>query len=212
MTRYGFAIKALPKGAKPFGQEDDENEETPGLETSSPGASDSDTSLDPADELPEDPTAAPAAPAEDPTAPPEDPSASPAGDAPPEGDGTGQEPADAPPQPEDDSRPWAGDEYNEGDETDPNGPQSWSAFTGSNGEQAWLDKAQDGTLTGWVRDSSGQVWRYTDPDAWALDVDGAQMTQTHHNGEDNAQAAGDGTQGGQAPDDRGKQDLMFAGQ
>jgi hypothetical protein len=212
VTRYGFAIKALPKGAKPFGQEDDKNKENPGLETSSPGASDSDTSLDPADELPEDPTAAPFAPADDPAAPPEDPAASPAGDAPPAGDGTGEEPTDAPPQPEGDSRPWAGDEYNEGEETDPDGPLSWSAFTGGNGEQAWLDKAQDGTLTGWVRDSTGQVWRYTDPDAWALDVDGAHMTQTHHNGEDNAQAAGDGTQGGQPPDDRGKQDLMFAGQ
>lgn len=66
MNRYGFAVKALPEGDKPFGQKDDENEEVPGLETSSPGASESDTSPDPADELPEDPTAAPFAPAEAP--------------------------------------------------------------------------------------------------------------------------------------------------
>ncbi|MFI5990275.1 hypothetical protein ACIBAC_00275 [Streptomyces sp. NPDC051362] len=212
MTRYGFAIKALPKGAKPFGQEDDdENDETPGLETASPGASDS--SQEPADELPDDPSVPPFAPVDDAAAPAEDPAAVPAEGATPEGDDAGGEPADgAPPQPEDDSRPWAGDEYNEGDETDPNGPQSWSAFTGSNGEQAWLDKGTDGTLTGWVRDATGQVWRYTDPDAWALDVDGAQMTQTHHNGEDSAQPAVDGASGGQPPGDRGKQDLMFAGQ
>jgi hypothetical protein len=39
-------------------------------------------------------------------------------------------------------------------------------------------KAEDGTLTGWVRDETGQVWRYSDTDAWAIDVDDAGMTQT----------------------------------
>ncbi|MFF9192655.1 hypothetical protein [Streptomyces rochei] len=73
----------------------------------------------------------------------------------------------------DDSRPWAGDAYDEGDETDP--ANAFAAFTGQDGEEAWLDRAPDGTLTGWVRDATGQVWRYSDDSAWALDVDGAQM-------------------------------------
>ncbi|GHH22039.1 hypothetical protein [Streptomyces lanatus] len=220
MTRYGFAIKALPKGGKPFGEEDDENEETEGteeapLDKAGPGVSDELTE-DPEDELPQDPTAAPAAPEEDPATPEEplgeDPPAPPTPNAPPEGEGGG-DPNTAPEQPDDDSRPWAGDEYNEGDETDPDGPEAWCAYTGSGGEQAWLDKAPDGTLTGWVRDSDGQVWRYTDPDAWSTDVDGAQMTQTHHNGEDRANAAGGAAPSGPPqPSDRGVQDSMFAGQ
>lgn len=73
----------------------------------------------------------------------------------------------------DDSRPWAGDAYDEGDETDP--ANAYAAFTGQDGEEAWLDRAPDGTLTGWVRDATGQVWRYSDDSAWVLDVDGAQM-------------------------------------
>ncbi|MER7497015.1 hypothetical protein ABT033_31020 [Streptomyces pharetrae] len=73
----------------------------------------------------------------------------------------------------DDSRPWAGDAYDEGDETDP--ANAFAAFTGKDGEEAWLDRAPDGTLTGWVRDATGQVWRYSDDSAWVLDVDGAQM-------------------------------------
>ncbi|MFI5859364.1 hypothetical protein [Streptomyces parvulus] len=80
-----------------------------------------------------------------------------------------------PPQ-EDDARPWAGDVYDEGDETDP--AQAYAALSGPNGEQAWLDKAEDGTLTGWVRDETGQVWRYSDPDTWAIDVDDAGMQET----------------------------------
>ncbi|MBV1940756.1 hypothetical protein KUF83_29935 [Streptomyces sp. BV286] len=80
-----------------------------------------------------------------------------------------------PPQ-EDDGRPWAGAVYDEGDETDP--AQAYAALSGPNGEQAWLDKAEDGTLTGWVRDETGQVWRYSDLDTWALDVDDAGMKET----------------------------------
>ncbi|MFI9052536.1 hypothetical protein [Streptomyces sp. NPDC053427] len=80
-----------------------------------------------------------------------------------------------PPQ-EDDARPWAGDVYDEGDESDP--AQAYAAFSGPSGEQAWLDKAEDGTLTGWVRDETGQVWRYADPEAWAIDVDDAGMSET----------------------------------
>ncbi|SEE84460.1 hypothetical protein SAMN05216483_6757 [Streptomyces sp. 2131.1] len=213
MTRYGFAIKALPQGGKPFGEEDDENEETVGTEEApldevAPGVSDELTEdLD--ENLAQDPTATPAAPTdnlgENPAAPP-DPGAQP------EGEGGG-DPSAALDQPDDDSRPWAGDEYNEGDETDPDGPEAWCAYTGSSGEQAWLDKAADGTLTGWVRDGAGQVWRYTDPDAWATDVDGAQMTQTHRNGEDRANAPGGAAPSGPPPaGDRGVQDSMFAGQ
>ncbi|MFD9190405.1 hypothetical protein ACFWCA_19505 [Streptomyces phaeochromogenes] len=217
MTRYGFAIKALPPGGKPFGEEDDENEETEEAEgteetpfgKTNPSVSDTDPAEDSEDELPEAPPLAPAAPGENPSTVEEDPAAPPDPNAPAEGGGGGG----APEQSEGDSRPWAGDEYNEGDETDPEGPEAWAAYSGSGGEQAWLDKGPDGTLTGWIRDGDGQVWRYTDPDAWSTDVDGAQMTQTHHNGEDRA-----GVAGGEAPtsppatDDRGVQDLMFAGQ
>ncbi len=105
------------------------------------------------------------------------------------------EPDPAPPQP-DDVRPWAGDMYDEGDETDP--AQAYAAFSGPHGEQAWLDKAEDGTLTGWVRDESGQVWRYSDPDTWAIDVDDAGMTQTSSGGQD--AAAGGQQQVGAADD------------
>lgn len=100
----------------------------------------------------------------------------------PQPDPAAGDPAAPPPPPEiqppqgDDSRPWAGDVYDEGDETDP--AQAYAALSGPNGEQAWLDKAEDGTLTGWVRDETGQVWRYSDPDAWAIDVDDAGMQET----------------------------------
>ncbi|MFJ8301376.1 hypothetical protein ACIQ9R_36495 [Streptomyces sp. NPDC094447] len=111
----------------------------------------------------------------------------------------GQPPAPAPQERTDDSRPWAGDPYDEGDETDPTA--AMFGFGGQNGEEAWLDKAPDGTLTGWVRDGTGQVWRYADPDAWAIDVDDASMTQTH--GPDGATAPpapGGNEEQAQAPD------------
>ncbi|HET9656132.1 MAG TPA: hypothetical protein VFP72_12305 [Kineosporiaceae bacterium] len=72
---------------------------------------------------------------------------------------------------------WAGDRYEEGDETDPQG--AFAAFTGQGGEEAWLDRADDGTLTGWVRDADGSVFRYADPHAWCIDVDDSGMTMTH---------------------------------
>ncbi|MFD0352889.1 hypothetical protein ACFVHW_03955 [Streptomyces sp. NPDC127110] len=125
-------------------------------------------------------------------------------------DPAAEEPVEMPPEPEppqgDDARPWAGDLYDEGDESDP--AQAFASFSGQAGEQAWLDKAEDGTLTGWVRDETGQVWRYSDPDAWAIDVDDAGMAQTGGTGTqagatgadpaaaDEQQAAGPG-----APDD-----------
>jgi hypothetical protein len=112
----------------------------------------------------------------------------------PQPDPAASDPAVPPPPPEmqppqgDDSRPWAGDVYDEGDETDP--AQAYAALSGPNGEQAWLDKAEDGTLTGWVRDETGQVWRYSDPDAWAIDVDDAGMQET--GGTHGEPPAGDG--------------------
>ncbi|MER7951959.1 hypothetical protein ABTY59_31670 [Streptomyces sp. NPDC096079] len=205
MTRYGFAIKALPPGGKPFGEEDDENDETMGTEKASldeanPGGSE--PTDDFADDFPEEPNAAPAMPAEDPAAAPQ------GTDAPSEGE-AGQAPEAPPTPPDDDSRPWAGDMYDEGNETDPD--SAYSAYSGVDGEQAWLDRGPDGTLTGWVRDSTGQVWRYTDPDAWSTDVDGAQMTRTHGpDGEDSPPEPGGS---GQPPaEDRGAQEPLFAGQ
>lgn len=194
--RYGFAIKALPKGGKPFGDEEDDQPE--GTEEETLEDSDPSAAFDqPPTDMAEDPAAAP----EDPAAPPEDPATEPPAEGaepPPDG----ESPADAPEPPADDGRPWAGDMYDEGDETDP--ADSWSAYTGSNGEQAWLDRSPDGTLTGWVRDGTGQVWRYTDPDAWAVDVDGAHMTRTHSQA-DEAASPPEAT----PPANPGVQDSMF---
>jgi len=87
----------------------------------------------------------------------------------------GQNPAAAPPPTNPvhntDAPAWSGDVYQEGDESTPEQSQ-WS-FTGDGGEEAWLDRSADGTITGWVRDPDGTVYRYTDPDAWAVDVDDA---------------------------------------
>ncbi|PNG22440.1 hypothetical protein [Streptomyces cahuitamycinicus] len=196
MTRYGFAIKALPKGGKPFGDEE-EDEQPEGTEEAFEGDP-SAAFEEPSPDMAEDPAAAPP---EGPAATAEEPAAEPPAEgaaAAPEG----EQAVDVPEPPADDSRPWAGDAYDEGDETDP--ADSFSAYTGSNGEQAWLDRAPDGTLTGWVRDGAGQVWRYTDPDAWAIDVDGAQMTRTHSQADEAAsppEAA--------PPANRGVQDSMF---
>src|SRR5690606_5935551 len=74
------------------------------------------------------------------------------------------------------TREWAGDEYTEGDEPDP--LDSFGALTGTDGSEAWLERRDDGSLLGWVRDSrDDRVYRYTDPEAWAADVDGAQMAR-----------------------------------
>ncbi|MET9776153.1 hypothetical protein ABZ023_18165 [Streptomyces sp. NPDC006367] len=199
MTRYGFAIKALP-GGKPFGDKEDDDEQPEGTEEE---AFEGDPSAAFEDPVPEAPAASP----ETPAAPGEDPAAA---EPPAEDTDTAQPPAGEPPAgmpepPADDARPWAGDMYDEGDETDPE--DSFSAYAGSNGEQAWLDRALDGTLTGWVRDETGQVWRYTDPDAWAVDVDGAQMTRTHSQA-DEAPAPPEAA-APPAPADRGVQDSMF---
>jgi hypothetical protein len=87
--------------------------------------------------------------------------------------------------------------YDEGDETDP--AQAYASFSGPAGEQAWLDKAEDGMLTGWVRDETGQVWRYSDPDAWAIDVDDAGMAQTGGAAADDAVPGPEAAEGDQLP-------------
>lgn len=84
---------------------------------------------------------------------------------------------------------WAGDAYEEGDPTDP--AEAFTSFTGQSGEQAWLDRTDDGTLTGWVRDADGTVYRYSDADAWAIDVDDAGMARD-----------GDGEDEDAAPDEQ----------
>ncbi|MFZ3557201.1 hypothetical protein [Streptomyces sp. BH055] len=188
MTRYGLAIKALPKGARPFGDDEEEDEQNPdsARETSEdappPGTEDA------------DPAAVPAAgPDEEP--PPEPPAEEAPGAETPDGD-TSDDPATEGPQ--DDAHPWSGDMYDEGDETDP--ANAFAAYKGAAGEEAWLDQAPDGTLTGWVRDTDGQVWRYTDPDVWAMDVDDAQMPRTHSQADGSSgQEPAAAPHGGQSP-------------
>lgn len=72
---------------------------------------------------------------------------------------------------------WAGDLVDDRNEvSDPAG--AFAHFAGQENEEAWLDKATDGTLTGWVRDADGSIYRYSDVDAWAVDVDDAQMSRS----------------------------------
>ncbi|GHG80268.1 hypothetical protein [Streptomyces griseocarneus] len=194
VNRYGIAIKALPKGGKPFRDDDEDQDKdtaaTDGADTGAP-TDDAHPSTEPAAVSSEE---APAPESADEEVPNE---ATP-------GDGAaatesaemqGDEPA---PGPEDDARPWSGDMYDEGDETDP--ADAFAAYKGTDGEEAWLDQAPDGTLTGWVRDVTGQVWRYTDPDVWAIDVDDAQMTRTHSQANDSS---------GDAAGEHGGQDTLF---
>ena len=72
----------------------------------------------------------------------------------------------------DEGRPWSGEVFEEGATSDP--AEAFARFTGEDDTEAWLDKNEDGTLIAWVREGDA-VWRYSDVDAWALDVDGAQM-------------------------------------
>ncbi|AKN68754.1 hypothetical protein QR97_02100 [Streptomyces sp. PBH53] len=198
MTRYGIAIKALPKGGKPFGDDDEDQDKEPaaadGADAGTP-AGDSPASTEPT-RIPGEEALGPAASSTE-EAPgealPGEGAASAEGAEAPDGEATtGPAPA-----PEDDARPWSGDMYDEGDESDP--ADAFAAYKGGNGEEAWLDQATDGTLTGWVCDATGQVWRYSDPDVWAMDVDDAQMTRTH------SQASS----GGQPPGEHGGQDPLF---
>lgn len=101
---------------------------------------------------------------------------------------------------------WAGDLYEEGDQSDP--VDAFAAFTGGEGQTAWLDRAADGTLTGWVQDGDS-VYRYTDPQAWATDVDGASMSRAGELGGDESDPAdpadepvdGDAVEGEEPPAD-----------
>jgi len=88
---------------------------------------------------------------------------------------------------------WAGDLYEEGDQTDP--VEAVAAFTGDDGVTAWLDVSDDGTLTGWVQDGT-DVYRYSDPTAWQLDVDGAHMARAGELDDGSDPADGDLDQGG----------------
>ncbi|MFE2157103.1 hypothetical protein ACFW9M_04730 [Streptomyces lydicus] len=196
MTRYGFAIKTLPKGRRPF-RDDEEDQDATAAEgadtgtTPGPAAPDANPADRPADEATEGETDSGTEPTEE--APEARVTEPPAG-----GETEDESAREAPPTPEDDARPWSGDMYDEGDETDP--AAAFAAYQGTDGEEAWLDQAPDGTLTGWVRDATGQVWRYSDPDVWAIDVDDAQMTRTH------SQASGGS---GDASADHGGQDSLF---
>jgi len=84
---------------------------------------------------------------------------------------------------------WAGDLYESGDETDP--LDAYAVFTGANGEEAWLDRAPDGTLTGWVRDTDSSVYRYSDADSWATDVDDSGMSKVEAGTYENDEEADD---------------------
>lgn len=150
MTRYRFAIKALPKGDKPFGDDDeDQDQDTANADGADSGATHessvpakspvADRSADEALEEQADPDAA---------TPEAAPDASTEESPPSEDLGGEEEPSEeAPtPVPEDDARPWSGDMYDEGDETVPSA--AFAAYTSTSGEEAWLDQAPDGTLTG----------------------------------------------------------------
>ncbi|MEU9699538.1 hypothetical protein [Streptomyces sp. NPDC047981] len=189
MIRYGFAIKALPKSGKPFGDEEDQDD-TPELENGPRPEDGAPASAEPAVSEPNALSSSVEGGTEAVEEPPLD-------ETEPEPDDRGSSSTDgnAAAVPESDARPWSGDPYDEGDETNP--ADAFAAYKGPGGEEAWLDQAPDGTLTGWVRDETGQVWRYTDPNTWAIDVDDAPMTRTH------SQA----TAG--PPDEHGGQDPLF---
>lgn len=84
-------------------------------------------------------------------------------------------------------RAWAGDLYEEGPVSDP--AEAFAHFqmeaspdptdpdaTEAGDVEAWLERNEDGSMVGWVREGT-EVFRYSDPSAWALDVDGAQMNR-----------------------------------
>ncbi|MFD7829419.1 hypothetical protein [Streptomyces sp. MJM8645] len=122
---------------------------------------------------------------------------------------TGQQPAGQGPEdqePADDGRQWAGDPYDDGDETLPDDPAVTARFSAPGGEEAWLERAADGTLTGWLRDPSGQVYRYSDADAWAVDVDDAGMTPSGGGTQTDEQPADGEQPENEAEPDGGSQD------
>ncbi|MEU8957981.1 hypothetical protein AB0C93_27165 [Streptomyces sp. NPDC048518] len=135
MTRYGLAIKALPKGAKPFGDDEEQDQDTPDAETTEadapPVAPDANAAVaTPAKEAEDvNPLAVEESATEEvpdkTVQPPRDPAAA------------SQDAGAAPvAEPEDDGRPWSGDMYDEGDETEP--ANAFAAYRGADGEEAWL--------------------------------------------------------------------------
>lgn len=97
-------------------------------------------------------------------------------------------------------REWAGEPY-EGDDA-PQGPDgAFSVFSHPGGEVAWLDRAEDGTLTGWVQATDGTLYQYTDADAWAVDVDGAGMAMVEGQG-----PAGDAGEDAMSTEDQQSED------
>ena len=103
-----------------------------------------------------------------------------------------------------DEAEWAGDLF-DGEPSDPE--QAFARFKGENDEEAWLDRAPDGTLTGWVRDMDGKVYRYSDVDAWAVDVDDAGMTRDDEDSEENEPENAE--KPGKAPDSKPEPLDMF---
>lgn len=191
--RYQLQYKALPKDD----EEDELDEETTDEEV-------------PVDE----PTDPPEDDAEGEEEPPADDAA--AEEPPSEDEGEfddaedlGEPEADDPAAPDDVNKPqpFAGDVYNEGDETDP--AASFAHLQGPDGTEAWLDHEPDGTMTGWVRTPNGTVYRYSDPAAWAIDADeaglkriGGTMAAAAEGEEPPADdETGDGTGGGAPVDD-----------
>ena len=75
----------------------------------------------------------------------------------------------------DEGRPWSGDLYDYGAVTDPG--EAFAAFGDGADVEAWLDKGDDGVLIGWVREGDA-IYRYSDPEMWSIDVDGAGMART----------------------------------
>lgn len=102
--------------------------------------------------------------------------------------------------------PWSGDLYEQDDASDP--VEAFAAFTGEEGVTSWLDVGPDGTLTGWVRDGE-ELYRYTDPEAWALDVDGAAMQRAGELGTDDEAVDGEPPAEGEESVD-GEDDLEVA--
>jgi hypothetical protein len=111
---------------------------------------------------------------------------------------------------------WAGDLINESVDTPTDPAAAFRTFAGTEGETAWLDRADDGTLTGWVQDADGSIYRYSDADAWAIDVDeagmiagGAEPMEDEEVLDEEAMDVEDGTAAG--GEDLGQDDFLMEG-
>ena len=73
-------------------------------------------------------------------------------------------------------RQWAGEVYDLPDA--PQGPEgAYAVFSHPTGDRAWLSRSDAGVLTGWVMAADDTLYQYVDPNAWALDVHGAEMAE-----------------------------------